>query len=89
MGQQEHSSVGTGTVRGVRAIEQCCGTLMIYCGSASGSYFGQVLVPVLALGPVPVLNLDLFSTVFHQQNMCTKSCLFNARNSIVSQKVGL
>ncbi len=28
------------------------------------------------------------STVFQQQKMCTKSCLFYIRSSIVSQKVG-
>jgi hypothetical protein len=51
------------------------------------------LVPVLSLVPVPspvsVSDPDLFSTVFQQQKMWTKSCLFNARISIVSLKVGL
>jgi hypothetical protein len=55
------------------------------CGS--GSYFGKVLVPVPV--PDPVSDPDLFSTVFQQHQICTKSCSFNARNSIVSQKVGL
>jgi hypothetical protein len=58
---------------------------MIYCGSGSSSYFGKVLVPVLVPIPAP----DIFRTVFQQQNICTKSSLFNARSSIVSQKVGL
>ncbi len=31
----------------------------------------------------------IFCTVFQLQKMCTKSCLFNVRSSIVSQKVGL
>jgi hypothetical protein len=56
------------------AIIQCCGTVMIYCGS--GSYFGEVLVPVPA--PVPIPDPDLFSTVFQQQKFIpTKSCLFD------------
>jgi hypothetical protein len=65
---------------------------MIYCGSVSGSYFGKVLVPVPDLpvqAPVPAPDPDLFSTVFQHQKICTKPCLFNARSSIVSQKVGL
>ncbi len=41
---------------------QYCGTVMIYCGSCS--YFGNVLVPVLAPVPVPVPDPDLFSTDF-------------------------
>jgi hypothetical protein len=32
---------------------KCCGTVMIYFGSASGSYFGKVLVPFPAPIPVP------------------------------------
>ncbi len=38
-------------------LEQCCGTVMIYCGS--GSYFDKVLVPVPAQVPVPVPDPDL------------------------------
>ncbi len=56
-----------------------CGTVMIYC--SSGSYYGKVLVPV------PVPDPDLFSTVFQQQNICTKSSLFNAKSSIVPRKL--
>jgi hypothetical protein len=60
---------------------------MIYCGS--GSYFGKVLDPVPVPSPVLVLDPDLFSTVYQQQKVCKKSCLFNARSGIVSQKVSL
>jgi hypothetical protein len=48
----------------------------------------KFLVPVQAPVPVPVPDPDFFSTVFQQQKICTKSSLFNARSSIVSQKVG-
>jgi hypothetical protein len=58
---------------------------MIYCGSGSGSYFGKVFVPA----PVPVQHPDLFSTVFQQQTICTKSCFFIATSRIVSQTVRL
>jgi hypothetical protein len=51
---------------------------MIYC----------VAVPVAV--PVPFPDTDLLSTVFQQQNfLYKKSCLSNARNSIVSQKISL
>jgi hypothetical protein len=60
---------------------------MIYCGS--GSYFGKVLDRVPAPVPVPVLDPDLFSTVFQQRKNCTKCCFFNSRSSLVVQKVGL
>ncbi len=50
--------------------EQCCGTVMIFCGSDSELYFGKVLVPVLppvlVPAPVPVSDPDLFRTVFQQ-----------------------
>jgi hypothetical protein len=52
---------------------------MIYCGSGSGSYFRKVLVLV----PAP----DLLSTVFQHQKNHTKSCLFNAKSSIVPRKL--
>jgi hypothetical protein len=71
---------------------------MIYCGSgsgsSSGSYFGKILVPAPVPFPasVPVPDPNLFSTVsctvLQQQKICTKSCLFNARSSNDSQKVG-
>jgi hypothetical protein len=67
-------SIRTGQVHILDRVKQCCETVMIYCGS--GSYFGKVLVPF----PVPVPDLDLFGTVFKNS---TKSCLFNARSSIV------
>ncbi len=56
---------------------QCCGTVMIYC--SSGSLYGKVLVPAPFLvltpvptlfpvqAPVPVLDPDLFNTVFNNQ----------------------
>jgi hypothetical protein len=31
----------------------------------------------------------IFSTVFQQNKLCKKSCLFNVRRSIISQKIGL
>ncbi len=49
-------------------------------GSGSGSYFGKALVPV----PFPHPE---FLAVFKNQLISTKSCLFNARSSIVSEKV--
>ncbi len=55
-----------------------CGTVMFYCSSGSGFYFGKILVPVLVLVPV-----------FQQQKFFTKCCLFNAKSKIVSQKVEL
>jgi hypothetical protein len=57
---------------------------MNFCSSGSGSNFGKDLVPV----PARIPDTDLFSTVFQQQKMFTKSCLFSARSSIVSQKDG-
>jgi hypothetical protein len=50
----------------------------------------RVLVPVPTPVPVPVPIPDpyLFITVFQQQKICKKSCLFYARSSIVFQKVG-
>jgi hypothetical protein len=55
-------------------FKQCCGTVMIYCGS--GSDFGKVSVPV----PDPV---------FQQAKKCTKPCLFSIRSKNVSQIVDL
>jgi hypothetical protein len=43
----------------LRSFWQCCGTVMIYCGSGSGSYFRKVFVPV----PDP----DLLSIVFNNK----------------------
>jgi hypothetical protein len=67
---------------------QCCGTVIIYCGSGSGSYFGKVLVPVPAPFPFPVPVPDpyLIST-FKKKKICTKTCLFNAKSSIVPRKL--
>jgi hypothetical protein len=53
---------------------QCCGTVMIYSGS--GSDFGK---HGSGSGSRPYLT----------KKMCTKSCLFNARSSIISRKDGL
>jgi hypothetical protein len=58
-------------------------TVLICCESVSD--FGKVLVLVLARVPDP----DNIKHNFQQQNICTKSCLFNVRSSIISQKVGL
>jgi hypothetical protein len=60
---------------------------MIYWCSGFGPNFGKVLVPVTA--QIPVSDPDLFNTAFHINKNCTKYCLFNARSSNVSQKVGL
>jgi hypothetical protein len=35
-------------------LHLCCGTVMICCGSGSGYYFGEVLIPV----PAPVSDPD-------------------------------
>ncbi len=45
-----------------------------------------VPVSVPAPVPVPIPDPDLFGTVFQQQKICSKSCIFNARRCIVSQK---
>jgi hypothetical protein len=60
---------------------------MINCGSGSASYFGAVLVPVLA--PVPIPDPDLFSTVFQQQKNCTKSCLSRLEAALFTRKLVL
>jgi hypothetical protein len=47
-----------------QCLNQCCVTVMIYCGS--GSYFRKVLVAVPALVPIPIPDPDpdIFSPVF-------------------------
>jgi hypothetical protein len=70
---------------------QYCGTIMIYCGSGSGSYFGKVLVsvPVPVPIPVPVPDPGLFSTLFNSKNFVQNLTFSkNARSGIFSQKVG-
>jgi hypothetical protein len=51
-----------------KLVVQCCGTVIINYGSGSdsGSHIGKVLVPV------PVPDLDLFSTVLQQQQNLNK-----------------
>ncbi len=46
---------------------QCCGAVIIYCGSGSSSYFGTVLVPVPVPVSVPFPDPDLFSTDFNNR----------------------
>jgi hypothetical protein len=52
---------------------------MIFCGS--GSDFGKVLVPVTVPDP------DMFSTVFKQNKICTKSCFFIVRRALFPKKL--
>ncbi len=49
--------------------------------SGSGSSYGKVLAPV------PVPDPDLFSTVFQQQKICTKSCLLKLEAAMFSRKL--
>ncbi len=51
-------------------FRQCCGTVMIYCGS--GSYFEKVLVRVRF--PVPVADPDLVWTVYNNNKILQKHC---------------
>ena len=57
---------------------QCCGTVTICCDS--GSDFRKVWFRFR-------LRIQtIFSTIFQQQQNCTKSCLIKVRSSIISQK---
>jgi hypothetical protein len=50
-------------------------------------YFGKVWVPLPTPVLAPVPDPDLFRTVFLQQNICTKSCLFNARAALFPRRL--
>jgi hypothetical protein len=56
---------------------------MIYCGLNSSSDIGKVPVPA------PVPDPDSIELSFSTTKNCTKSCPFNVRSRIISQKVGL
>ncbi len=56
---------------------QCCGTVMICCWLRFRFRLQQFRMQTI------------FSTVFQQQRISTKSCPFSDRSSIISQKVGL
>jgi hypothetical protein len=67
-------------------ILQCCGTVMICCGSGSFSDIGKVLVPIPAPAPESDQDNIYCSTVFQKQKYY-KFLPFNVRSSLFPRKL--